>query len=504
MNIKLNQPIRRVGRLGLAAKCVAVIAVLLMTACSENEPTPPPPVTPCHPEQLPAPTITHETLSGENNGIIENTSDHPIEVSRNREFSSGKFTLQPGAAKKESLPAGGYHARWAANGTCPADSRIVYITIDRGGTPSEPSEPWLPLQPTLPLIDFESVIPYTEGSNQEWALWALAQTPNSAEKIRFYNFLLKAHSYLQIYDEHDYIAEYDERKRELELQLQSTHDEEVRKRLELTIPDDNWSINYIYTVATPFQLNEDEVDQVSHYLRDANPQLFYRRGAYLINSTGGQFVRLPFSAYYALAERRQETRKKITDGFDAFKSEFEKAGVNINNKYDVVRYVYDDIAKTLSYDHEFVEKRGPGYYFPRERWDAAESILGYFGDSKLTVCDGYAWILAYLLNRLGIPTIRQLGPTVTRDESGNRTGYGDEWHGWNIVNMGNEGKDEWYFTDATSANVGDDWKFLRGRGNDGKSPEDFLYWLEITKDRIYPECEIEDYPIPVSPKAQRR
>ena len=118
MNIKLNQPMRSIGRLGLAAKCVAVVA-LLMTACSENEPTPPPPpATPCHPKQLPAPTISLETFLGESDGIITNTSDYPIEVSKTREFSSGNFTLQPGAAK-ESLPAGSYHACWAANGTCP-------------------------------------------------------------------------------------------------------------------------------------------------------------------------------------------------------------------------------------------------------------------------------------------------------------------------------------------------------------------------------------------------
>ena len=479
MNVKLNQPVRK--RLGLAAKCVAVIAVLLMTACSENEPTPPPPppVTPCHPEQLPAPTITHETLSGENNGIIENPSDHPIEVSTTRDFSSSDHFIIQSGATKESLPAGDYHARWAATGTCPADSRIVDITIEEGVTPPTPP---------LPLIDIESVVPYTEGSNQEWALWALAQTPNSAEKIRFYNFLLKAHTYMQIYDENDYIAEYNESKANWERQIRETHDEEMRKELELKLANDDFAISCKYPVATPFQLTEDETIQVNTYLRNANPQLFHNhtRRPFLRNTASGQYIELIIYLYYAFAENRQETHKKITDGFDVFKSEFEKAGVNINNKYDVAKYVYDDLAKTLDYATF-------GHVPLREDMEAWFTILGYFGDSKLTICDGYAKILAYLQNRLGIPTIYQHGPVFDRDENGNRTDYVD-MHAWNIANMGDEGKDEWYFTDATGG--GGSFLFLRGRGNDGKSPGDFLYYRDITEDYIYPECEIEDYPIP--------
>jgi len=481
MNVKLNQPVRR--RLGFVAKYIALVAVLLMTACSENEPTPPPPpAKPCHPEQLPAPTITHETESGASDGIITNPSDHPIEVSRNREFSGGNFTLQPGAAK-ESLPAGNYHARWAATGTCPADSRIVYIPISNDGTPSEP--------PLLHQIDFESVVPYTEGSNQEWALWALAQTPNSAEKIRFYNYLLKARTYMQIHDKNDYTAEYDEGKKLMELDLQNTTDEAYRKHLEFALDDENWTITCKYPVATPFQLSFDEIMQVNDYLRDANPQLLtVRLRSHLDNSFGVQYLRLNIHAYYAYANRRQETHKKVTDGFDAFKSEFDKAGVNINNKYDVARYVYDNIARMLEYD----VRTYPNNYVPRETWETRESILGYFGDSKLTICDGYARIFTYLQNRLGIPTIYQLGISMGRDESGNITNSGG--HAWNIVNMGNEEKPEWYFLDGTDAIVGIYAMFLKGRGNDGKSSEDFLYHKEPTKDMIYPECEKEDYPIP--------
>ena len=479
MNVKLNQSVRR--RLGFVVKCVALVAVLLMTACSENEPTPPPPpppAKPCHPEQLPSPTINHETFLGESDGIIKNPSDYPIEVSTTREFSSGNFILQPGAAK-EYLPAGDYHVRWAANGTCPADSRIVDITIEEGVTPP------------LPLIDIESVVPYTEGSNQEWALWALAQTPNSAEKIRFYNFLLKARTYIQIHDKNDYTAEYDEGKKLMELDLQNTTDEATKKKYELALADDNWMITCKYPVQKPFQLSFEEVIQVNNYLHEANPQLFLSRmRSFLDNSVSGQSVRLNIRAYYAYAKNRQETHKKVIDGFDAFKSEFEKAGVNINNKYDVAKYVYDDIAKTI-----VPGDSGQENYVPRETTESWESILGYFGDLKTSICDGYARTFAYLQNRLGIPTIYQVGISMGRDENGNITGSGG--HAWNMVNMGNEEKEEWYFLDGTGATVGIYPFFLKGRGANGKSPEDYLYRREPSKDFLYPECEIEDYPRPV-------
>ena len=478
MNAKLNQPVRRM--LGFVVKCVAIVAVLLITACSENEPPPPPPVTTCHSQQLPSPTITHETELGKNDGIIKNSNNSTVEVSSTRDFSSGNFSLQPGATK-ESLPAGNYYARWAAYGTCPADSRTVNITIKEGVIPPPPP------------VDIESVVPYTEGSNQEWVLWALAQESNSAEKIRFYNFLLKAHTYMQIYDENDYIAERDEGKARWESLLQNTDNEVNRRWYELKLADDSWTIYCKYPTDKPFQLSAYELMQVCYYLHHANPQLFLTRiGSHLENSASGQSVLLSIDAYYAFAKNRQEIHKTIIDGFDVFKSNFEKANVNINNRYDVVKYVYDDIARTLSSDP--VDHFVVYGYVSRETSLAWNSILGYFGDSKLTICDGYAKIVAYLQNRLGVPTIYQIGEALSRDESGNITGYGS--HAWNIVNMGNEENAKWYALDATGIRVGNYNMFLKGRGADGRPPENFLYYREPSKDYIYPECEIGDYPIP--------
>ena len=487
MSDKLNNQMNRREMLGLVAKGTVAGAAALITSCGKTDepipppkppepPTPPdPPVAECHPEELPNPTITHETELGKNDGIIKNPSNYPMEVSSTNNFSSDNFTLQPEAAK-ESLPAGDYYARWAENGTCKADSRIANIAIEKGAI-------------VPPSIDIEGVTPYTEGSNQEWALWALAQTPNSAEKIRFYNFLLKAQTYLQTQDKNDYIAERAEGKASVEFDLNNTQDEALRKILQLALDDENWAISCQYPIMKPYQLTYDEITQVHDYLSAANPQLvLHRVPPRLVDSANGQSIRLSFVAYYSLAENRKKTHKKITDGFDAFKSKVEKAKVNINNKYDVAKYVYDDIARVIAPGGD-----GRENYVSRETAESWESILGYFGDLKISICDGYARTFAYLQNRLGLPTIYQVGRAIGRDESGNITGSGE--HAWNIVNMGNEEKHEWYFLDGTGATVGIYPFFLKGRGNDGKSPEDYLYRREISKNFIYHECEKDDYPI---------
>ena len=69
----------------------------------------------------------------------------------------------------------------------------------------------------------------------------------------------------------------------------------------------------------------------------------------------------------------------------------------------MVKYVYDDIIKTLDYTS------GSGGYIPREAVESNVSILGYFGDLKRTACEGYARSIMYIQNRLSIPTIHQVG-----------------------------------------------------------------------------------------------
>ena len=478
---KNNQPMNRREMLGNVAKGVAVGAAALITSCHTNEPEPTPtpePTPECHPTQLPNPTITHETEPGKNDGIIKNPSNYPMEISQTKNFSTGNFTLQP-EATKEALPAGDYYARWAPNGTCPVDSRIANITIAKGITPPPPP------------IDIEGVTPYTEGSNQEWALWALAQLDKSEEKIRLYNYLVKAFTYVQIHDKNDYLAEYDEGKALMESQLQNTTNETTKKILQLALNDKNWLIYCKYPVEKPFQLTHDEIRQVCEYLHYGNHQFFLEKGTpRLFNSDNGQSIGIMIPAYYALAERRQQTHEKILNGFEKFKSNLEKAKVDINNRYEVAKYVYDDITKTLVYDEQIY----PDEYIPFKMRENRETILGYFDNSKVTICEGYSRMMAYFQNRLNVPTIYQDGIFVLdRDTSGNIISSGP--HAWNAAQMENN---KWYFQDATADirnSEGNYQWFLKGQGT--VLTEKFTYSHIISEDRLYPECSIEDYPIPV-------
>ena len=151
----------------------------------------------------------------------------------------------------------------------------------------------------------------------------------------------------------------------------------------------------------------------------------------------------------------------------------------------MVKYVYDDIIEKLT---SFSNPSGG--YVPLQTQESIHTILGYFGDEKRTMCAGYSRSLQYLQNRLGIPTIVQVGDVVRRDANGNITGIVDS-HGWNITQMENG---EWYFSDVTSRSSN---MLLRGRGAGGKLPGEVLYTREITADMIYPECAIEDYRPPV-------
>ena len=103
---------------------------------------------------------------------------------------------------------------------------------------------------------------------------SLTQLDNSAEKIRFYDYLIRAHTYLMIHDEHDYIAEYNEEKESMERDLVNSNDEATRKRLQSMLDDENWIIYCKYPIKKPFKLTHDEIHQVNNYLRDANPQFF--------------------------------------------------------------------------------------------------------------------------------------------------------------------------------------------------------------------------------------
>lgn len=328
---------------------------------------------------------------------------------------------------------------------------------------------------------FENIEPYTAGSNQEWALSTLYQLDNSEEKIRLYNYLLKAHTYLLLYDEKDYIDEYDYVKN-MWLDDMPNYDAESKAEIQLLLDDENWIIDIIYPVEKPFKLSDEELFQVYCYFTDANPQFFLNQMFFsYFDEDIGMTPVICIPAYYAFADRRQEPHDNIQNEFDDFKLQLEKS-IDISSKYDVVKYVYANVAETLSYSEEL----GYGSNNTREQQERASTILGYYSDSKQTVSNGYAAVMAYILNRLGIPAIEQSGSaSIMREEQGKITTVLID--AWNIVQLNGE----WYFLDATCENEGEYTWFLKGSEENDDS--DFLHSHIIADDMIYPEVSRADY-----------
>jgi hypothetical protein len=321
---------------------------------------------------------------------------------------------------------------------------------------------------------FENIEPYTVGSNQEWALWALSQLDNSDEKIRLYNFLLRAHTYLLIYDRRDFIEEYYSVKNLWLGFLEEIPSESV----ELMLDDENWVIDVWFPIDEPFRLTNEEFLLANLYFMDANPQFFLNRSVPAYMSCDlGLSPAITISAYWAFANRRQETYRNIQYMFDNFKKQMTDS-IDISNQFYVVRYVHGHVIDALSYNFAI------SYYVPRIRLDMDNTILGYFSEIRETVCKGYATIIMYLLNRLGIPTIDQGGAMIVRDDNGDI--YDLIQHAWNIVML----YDNWYFLDATWEISGEyNWVwFLQGRGENNNSH--FLRYHSIAEDMIYPEVSI--------------
>ena len=467
---------------GVVAVTAAGGALTALTGCSGDNPIEPSVDTPCYPFYVPSPTVTNESEPGKNDGLIQNQYQYTIEISTNSNFS-GSFTLAPNQTSQPQAP-GDYYVRWAATEICPADANFKNINIAKGIE--------RPIPPPPPL-DIGSVESYTVGSKQELALSSLAQLPNSDEKIRLYNLFLKTHTYFMLHDETNYDAQYEQSKKRWEAWLANpplgtTLAEQERVEHELN--DDNWLVSFQYPILDePFNLNLDEIRQVSNYLRDTNPQFFLTTFGPLnvLDIADGRLVVFNVPAYYLFADNRQKTHKKILDGFEKFETELKKA-VDINNPDALVKYIYDYVTKNLKYD----DQSYPNNYVPRREKESRDTILGIFGDSKLTICGGFARSLQYMQNIFDIPTIVQTGKLIFRDPSGNRTGDGA--HAWTIAKM----KGEWYGQDPTSDRGGGNYSnFLRGQ-------VEFLYWHEIDKGISYPnypEIAKEDYNHPLIPRS---
>ena len=177
-----------------------------------------------------------------------------------------------------------------------------------------------------PLLLFE-IEPFIDGSNQEWAIEILSMSDNSKEKIRYYDFLLHAYTYLMRYDEQDYMREYYDVK---ELWLgwienypnETAEQQDAHHDIEQMLEDEAWAIDIFYPVERPFALTHDESTDVFFTFVDANPQFMsHPMFAQIIPPVGltcddGITPGITVLAYWAFAERRQGAYEYFIDTFE--------------------------------------------------------------------------------------------------------------------------------------------------------------------------------------------
>ena len=171
------------------------------------------------------------------------------------------------------------------------------------------------------------VEPFIDGSNQEWAMDIFSQFDNGEEKIRLYNFLLQAYTYLMIYDRRDYLEEYNHVK---ELWLgwvedypdETARQQEAHDEINQLLDDEAWIIDISYPLERPFDLTDDEFVQVFFTFRDANPQFsnhpMFAEIAIPVTyrCENGLNPRISILAYWAFEDRRQEAYEYFRNTFE--------------------------------------------------------------------------------------------------------------------------------------------------------------------------------------------
>ena len=165
------------------------------------------------------------------------------------------------------------------------------------------------------LFDIE---PFIDGSNQEWAIEMLSMFDNSEEKIRFYDFLLHAYTFLMRYDGHNYTHEYYNVRDQWLSFLEEIPSNDIEQMLE----DEAWTIDIFYPIERPFDLSLDEFIHVYFTFIDANPQ-FMSHPMFAeimvpvsIPCDVGRTPGINVLAYWAFAERRQEAYQHFINTFE--------------------------------------------------------------------------------------------------------------------------------------------------------------------------------------------
>jgi len=163
-------------------------------------------------------------------------------------------------------------------------------------------------------------------------------------------------------------------------------------------------------------LDEGDIDRIFQCVLMDHPELFYVDGyTYTRYNRGEKIVGISFAPTYAM-ERKQILVKKAEIEQEA--EGLILAASGLVDEYDKVKYVYETLICNTQYDLSAPDN---------------QNIYSVFVN-HVSVCQGYAKAVQYLLERLGVECTLVQGSVDT-----------GEGHAWNLVKV----NDSYYYVDAT-------------------------------------------------------
>ena len=159
-----------------------------------------------------------------------------------------------------------------------------------------------------------------------------------------------------------------------------------------------------------------EIDKIFQYVLMDHPEIFYTDGYSFVKYTlGDEVKKITFKGTYLY---NQEEKEKLEVSIENAASEMLQGIPQDATDYEKVKYVYETIIKNTEYDMQSENN---------------QNICSVFLNG-VSVCQGYAKAVQYLLMKLNIPASLVIG-TVENGEG----------HAWNLVKVNNQ----YYHLDAT-------------------------------------------------------
>lgn len=163
-------------------------------------------------------------------------------------------------------------------------------------------------------------------------------------------------------------------------------------------------------------LDEGDIDRIFQCVLMDHPELFYVDGyTYTRYNRGEKIVGIRFSPTYSM-EREQVLTRKVKIEQEA--ERLVQGACGLVDEYDKVKYVYETLIRNTQYDLSAPDN---------------QNIYSVFVN-HVSVCQGYAKAVQYLLERLGVECTLVQGSVDT-----------GEGHAWNLVKVNGS----YYYVDAT-------------------------------------------------------